>query len=445
MQYKLIIPDEVIEVIKRFKECGFEAYIVGGAVRDALLNRENYDFDISTSALPHEIQKVFPEAVPYGHFGTFLYLIKEIKIEITPFRNDAPGRKPSYTFGGSLEDDLSRRDFTINSIAYDPLEEKIIDPYGGIEDIKNKIIRCTGSSKRIWEDPLRALRAVRFMAQLNFTIEPSTLYALKAKAKLLDTISKERIRDEFSKILLSNYSYEGLVMLLLTGLLDHIIPELLEGMGVEHYNKPYDVLEHNIIMSKYLDKKLYLQLAGILHDIGKPFCAEKKEYGLDFPNHHEISAKIAEEVLKRLKYDSKTIKKAVFLIKNHMFIFYPQDDLYKARKLISRVGWDNIYDLIEIRMADRLASGFTKAVGPGLANLINKIGILEQENLDYTLKDLAVTGEDLIKELNLKPGPLLGKILKELLEEILKDPSLNKKEILLEIAKNKFKLAKEEF
>ncbi|MGB9975840.1 CCA tRNA nucleotidyltransferase [Thermovenabulum sp.] len=444
MLSQIKIPQDVIEVIKCFKNSGYQAYIVGGTVRDALLGKENFDYDISTSARPYEIQKALPKAIPYGEFGTFLYVLKDKKIEITPFRNDAPGRKPQYGFAGSIEEDLSRRDFTINSIAYDPIENKIIDPFGGIEDIKNKIIRCTGSSKRIWEDPLRALRAVRFMAQLNFSIEPSTLYTIKAKSALLETISKERIRDEFSKILLSDNSYEGLNMLFLTNLLDYIIPELLEGMGVEHYNKPYDVLEHNLIMSKYLSKKLYLKLAGVLHDVGKPFCAQKKEYGLEFPNHHEISARIAEEVLRRLKYDSKTIKKVIHLIKHHMFIFYPEDDLYKARKLVFTVGWENIYDLIEIRKADRLASGFPQAIGPGLSSLINKLEILQKEKLDYNLKDLAVKGDDLIKAFNLKPGPLIGQILSYLLEEILKDPSLNEKDTLLEMAKNKFYPKKEE-
>lgn len=414
---------------------GFQAYIVGGTIRDLLMNRQNSDFDIATNALPHEIKSVFPSAKPYGQFGTMLVIADGTKVEITPFRDDAPGRKPNYTFGGNIYTDLARRDFTINSIAYNPITNELIDPFSGQEDIEKGIIRCTGSTERIWEDSLRAMRAARFQAQLGFSIEASTLYALKAQAQDLKEISQERIRDELIKLITGDYCFKGLVTLVVTGLMEYIIPELMAGMGMMHYNKPLDVLEHNLVACKVIRNTLPLRLAALLHDVAKPKTAILGNKGLQFPNHHTKSAILAENIMRRLRFDNKTIKKVVVLIKNHMFYYSFDSPISHARKLISKVGWDNIYDLIDLRIADRIASGFDRVHCPGLKKLIIDLEILKDEHSDYQTKDLAITGQDIIDELGLSSGPQIGQILRKLLNVVMENPKLNNKAKLLDIVK----------
>ncbi|KXG78707.1 CCA-adding enzyme [Fervidicola ferrireducens] len=435
MDLNIRIPSIVKEICHKFKSRGYQAFIVGGTIRDALLQRENPDYDIATDAMPEEILSIFPHAIPYGNFGTVLLMVESIKIEITPFRNDAPGRKPRYSFGGTIYTDLARRDFTINSMAYDPISSEFIDPFGGLQDLKSRVIRCTGNTRRIWEDPLRALRAARFQAQLGFTIEPSSLYALKAHAHLLDTISRERIRDELLKLITSDHPFDGLVTLVVTGLMKHVIPELLEGMGMHHNNKPNDVLEHNLLACKYVKNSPHLRLAALLHDVGKPRCAVEKEGILEFPGHHTKSLEMAKAILKNLRFDNYTVNKVLLLIEHHMFIYAPDTPLSEARRLISKVGWENIYDLIELRKADRLASGFEEAVGPGLKKLISDLEELKKEKSDYQIKDLDISGKDLIDELGIPPGPLVGRLLKVLLDNVIENPELNRREILLEVAK----------
>uniref|UniRef100_UPI001BD57686 CCA tRNA nucleotidyltransferase n=1 Tax=Tepidanaerobacter syntrophicus TaxID=224999 RepID=UPI001BD57686 len=368
-------------------------------------------------------------------FGTMLIVEDGIKVEITPYRNDAPGRKPNYTFGGTIYTDLSRRDFTINSIAYDPIEDKLIDPFGGIDDIEKRVIRCTGSTRRIWEDPLRAMRAARFQAQLGFSIEASTLYALKAQSCELATVSWERIRDELSKILTADYNFEGLITLVITDLMNYIIPELMAGMGVMHSNKPVDVLEHNLIACKIIRNTLSLRLAALLHDIAKPATAVNGEDGIKFPKHQIKSAAVAKKILQRLRFDNKTIKKVVLLIENHMFYYTKDSSLADARRLVSKVGWENIYDLIDLRVADKIASGFDTIYSPGLKKLIMDLEVIKEENSDYQIKDLAVTGKDIMTELKMPAGPQIGEILNFLLDKVLEDPSLNNRDTLLELAK----------
>lgn len=439
MELNIKIPDIVKEICHKFNVRGYQAFVVGGSIRDALLGRESPDYDIATDALPEETISIFPEVTPYGNFGTMLLVRGDTKIEITPFRNDAPGRKPNYTFGGTIETDLARRDFTINSIAYNPISGELIDPFGGLDDLKARTIRCTGSTRRIWEDPLRALRAARFQAQLGFTIEPSTLYALKTYASMLRTISRERIRDELVKLITSEHPFDGLITLVVTGLLKYIIPELMEGMGMQHHNKPNDVLEHNLLACKYVKNSLHLRLAALLHDVGKPRCAVEGSQGLEFPGHHIKSTEMARSILKHLRFDNKTINKVLLLIKQHMFIYLADSPLSEARRLISRVGWENIYDLIELRKADRLASGFNEAIGPGLKKLISDLEELKKENSNYRIKDLDLSGKDLIEILGIQPGPLVGKLLNILLEDVIENPKLNRREILLEIARKHLK------
>lgn len=432
----IILPSFIKDICNQLNTSGYKAYVVGGTIRDLLINRPGSDFDIATSALPHEIAAVFPKAKSYGNFGTMLVIADKTKVEITPFRDDAPGRKPEYTFGGNIYTDIARRDFTINSIAYDPIANELLDPFRGLQDIEKGLIRCTGSTERIWEDPLRAMRAARFQAQLGFSIEASTLYALKARAQDLKGISRERIRDELTKLITGDYCFDGLVTLVVTNLMEYIIPELMTGIGMMHYNKPFDVLEHNLVACKIIRNTLPLRLAALLHDVGKPQAAVSGKKGLEFPNHHIKSAILAQDILQRLRFDKKTMKKAALLIGNHMFYYSPDSPVSHARKLISKIGWDNIYDLIELRAADRIASGFDKIHSPGLKRLITDLEILKDEHSDYQLKDLAITGQDIIKQLGFPPGPKIGQVLEKLLDVIIENPELNDRATLLNIAKD---------
>jgi len=435
----LSFPNPIIDICKTLTDFGYEAYIVGGAVRDAILNRKNFDFDIATNAFPEEISRVFPKAKSYGDFGTMLIIMENYKIEITPYRNDAPGRKPHYIFGGTIYTDLSRRDFTINSIAYDPLKKQLIDPFDGLKDLENKIIRCTGSTKRIWEDPLRAVRAARFQSQLGFYIHANTLYAIKFQSETITEISKERIRDELSKLLTGERPIDGLVTLIVTDLMKFIIPELLEGMGIMHNNKPYDVLEHILLTCQNIKNDLILRLTALLHDIAKPRTMESKDGIIKFPYHHVKSAELAREILKNLRFDKKTINTVTHLIENHMFFYYPDYPISEARKLVSEIGWENIYNLIELRIADRKASGFSEPVSKGLKKLMEHLEIIKEEKSDYKIKDLKISGKDLMEELNIPEGPKIREILEFLLEKIIENPELNQRESLLEIAKNYIK------
>lgn len=429
-------PDNIIAICRKLKSKGFEAYLVGGALRDSIMGRKCSDFDITTSAFPEEMKKIFKNIIPYGDFGTMLLIDKGMKIEITPYRNDAPGRKPTYKMGGTIDTDLSRRDFTINSMAYDPIDKLFIDPFNGREDIKNKLIRCTGSTKRIWEDPLRALRAARFEAQLGFDIEKSTLYALMAHCGELETISKERIRDELNKLLVSDNTAGGLYTLVITGLMEYILPELMAGKGVEQPGSHiYDVLEHNIIACAYAKGEIHLRLAALLHDVGKPFCIFADNKGTHFYGHEYKSAEIAKKFMTNLRYPNNLIKKVVPLVQNHMFTYNGKSTLSAARRLVSKLGWDGVYDLIEIRKADRMAGGAKTELNKGLQKLLGDLEEIKKQQSAFSIKDLKINGNDLKKELGLKESPIIGKILNRLLEEVLEYPEKNSYENLLGISK----------
>jgi tRNA nucleotidyltransferase (CCA-adding enzyme) len=428
------IPYPVIEVCKTLSDAGFEAYIVGGALRDIILKRKATDFDISTDAKPEEIAGLFQSVLIHGDYGTVIVSVDGYKIDITPFRDDAPGRKPDYKYGDNIFQDLARRDFTINSMAYEPICSKLVDPFGGEKDLDAGIIRCTGSTKRIWEDPLRALRAVRFRAQLGFEIEASTLYAICSQKYKLISISKERMRDELLKLITGEYVFQGLVALVSTGIMDYIIPELMEGMGLMHHNKPVDVLEHNMLTCKYIKNTPQLRMAALLHDVAKPRTAIHEKSIIEFHNHHIESARMASEIMRKLRFDKTMTNTAVLLIENHMFHYGSISPISDARRLVSKVGWDNIYNLIELRKADRIASGFDDSMGPGLKKLVRDLDAIRIENSDYRIKDLTITGEDLIQTLNTPEGPFIGKILNCLLEKVIEEPELNKRDTLLKIA-----------
>lgn len=431
------------------REGGFQAYLVGGCLRDLLIKRKPTDWDVATDATPDEIQKIFEDSVYENQFGTVGVKTESLDpalrvIEATTFRIEGKytdRRHPDEVrFAKTIEEDLARRDFTMNAIAYELLgSKKIVDPYGGEKDIKAKIIRAVGEpEKRFSEDALRLMRAVRFSAQLGFKLEEKTASALKAQAELISEIAEERIRDEFSKLLMTEKAADGIRALQEFKILKRVLPELAEGVGVgQNKHHIYTVFEHNVRALEYAAEKnfsLEVRLASLLHDVAKP--RTKKGEGPDstFYGHQIVGAKMAKKILERLRFSNDIIARVILLIREHMFVYDPEAVTLKGvRRLVARVGSDNIDDLFRLREADRIGSGVPKAQPYRLRYL--KAMIEKVKSDPVSARMLAVNGNELMKELGIEPGPKVGAILAVLLEEVLDEPKKNKKPELLARAK----------
>jgi putative nucleotidyltransferase with HDIG domain len=445
------IPPYVLSVNHRFIDAGYEIYLVGGCVRDILLEKQEKDWDFATNATPEEILKLYPESFYDNNFGTVGIPITDERgethvIEVTTFRSEvgySDFRRPDKVFWGqSIEEDLSRRDFTINAIAIRLLENNgqkvsIIDPFNGQVDLQRKIIRAVGDpATRFKEDALRLMRAIRLATQLGFTIEENTLREIVNHASLLQKISQERIRDELLKILASNFPYEGIMLLRNTSLLQYILPELLEGIGVSQVrpgrHHKTDVFTHNLLSLKFCpSNNPIVRFATLIHDIGKPRVATKDTEGyIIFHNHEIVGAKIAYEICERLKFSKKERQKIVTLVRWHMFTVDEKATDAAIRRFIRRVGVENVKDMIDLRIGDRLGSG-TQTAESWRLKLFKKRVEEQLAPAPFSINDLAIDGHDVMRELNLKPGPKVGKILKKLFEEVDEDLSKNSREFLL--------------
>ncbi|MDA3815723.1 MAG: HDIG domain-containing protein, partial [Patescibacteria group bacterium] len=341
------IPEAVLVVVNKIKENGFKAHIVGGCVRDLLMNREPKDWDITTNAKPEELLKIIPDGKYENQFGTVMVPLKYIEgvkeenwegpnIEITTYRIESTysdKRHPDEVqFAKTLEEDLSRRDFTVNAMAIEldkkGVQEKIVDLFEGEKDLKNKVIRAVGDAdERFNEDALRMMRAIRFAVQLGFEIENKTFKSIEKNAKNLRYISQERIRDEFDKIILSGNPSKGVELLIESGLMDQFIPEIVETIGVKqnrhHYYGPYNTVYAHMLASleKCPSEKLEVRLASFFHDIGKPKSKRGEGEMSTFHGHEYGGARIVEKVMRRMKYPRKILEKTVLLVKNHMFYY----------------------------------------------------------------------------------------------------------------------------
>ena len=467
------IPSEILNILEKFSQANFEAYIVGGCVRDMLLNNSSSnkpkDWDITTNALPEQIQTLFPDNVYENNFGTIAVKTNSkdptLKIvEITTFRKESKysdKRHPDeIKFAKTIKEDLCRRDFTINAIAIklkDKLKKtthEIIDPFDGQKDLKNKIIRTVGDpSKRFQEDGLRLMRAIRLTCELNkdWQIEKNTFKAIKENAQLLSFISKERARDEFIKIIDSPQAAKGVLLLKETGLLKEIIHELEETIGVtQNKHHIYTVWEHLWRSLDYASKKnfsLEVKLASLFHDIGKPSVKEGEGKDSTFYGHEWQGAKIATKIFNRLKFPRNQSEKIIKLIRYHQFVYDPEITTDAAiRRLLVKVGKENIQELAQVREADRIGSGCPKALPFRLRHFLFRVEkvLQELEGRQPSLKILKIDGNDLIKKLQLKPSPKIGAILSILLEEVLDDPKKNNKKYLENRAKELIKLSEKE-
>ena len=521
----LNLPFEVLYILYLLDKNGFDSYLVGGAVRDIVMNfppSAIKDYDFTSNATPEEIQQIFKDSFYENKFGTvsvahenLLDLIKQkyklpkknlshlfaqviqksnkiidlknakkihislkdgissvnpttlseinnlAPFEITTFRSDGEyldHRRPSgVTFGKNIQEDLERRDFTINALAIEVdqkyLQEvfnqkeikenyliensqfQLIDDHHGQTDIDKRIIRTVGKpDQRFTEDALRMLRAIRLAVQLNMDIDTETYFAIKFHNNLLKFVSFERIRDEFFKILSSKNPAKGIEMLDETGLLKQIIPELYPGIGMQQRgHHTTDVWTHSIDALKYCPSKdPVVRLATLLHDIGKPPSYKEENEEITFYNHDILGSRLASKIASRLKLSKRDIQRVFILVRYHMFHYQEYHSDASIRRFIRRVGFENIDDILDLREGDRLGSG-AKKTSWRLEEM--KKRIIEQLNQPMGLDDLDINGNDLMNELSLKPGPILGEILDKLLEKVLENPNLNTKERLLKEAK----------
>ena len=462
------VPGEVKFVIDKLKKKGFEAYIVGGCVRDFLRGVGPQDWDVATNAKPTEIGKIFPRSYADNKFGTVTILTgsedpKLKEIEITPYRIESKytdKRHPDEVkWAKTIKEDLARRDFTVNAIAINlqltTYNLQLIDPFNGQQDLKNKIIRAVGNPEdRFNEDALRMMRAVRFAATLEekavpgrWQIEESTGQAIKKNAKLLQVISKERIRDELMKIIMADRAAEGIDLLRELGLLKYIIPELEEGYGVsQNKHHIYEIYDHNLRCLDYAAKKKYnkfVRLAALFHDLAKPRTKRGEGPDSTFYGHEILGAKMTCQVLNRLKFSKKDIEKIAKLVRYHLF-YYNVGEVSEAsvRRLVRQVELENVAELLQLRYCDRIGSGCPKAEPYKLRHLKYLIEKVSQDPI--SVKMLEVNGKDVMDTLEIQPGPAIGQILDILLGQVLSYPQRNKKNVLLQEIKKLGKLNEKE-
>ena len=437
---RMTIPEDIKELALIFRSNGFSLYLVGGAVRDYILGKNNNDYDFTTDAEPADIKRMFRRTIDTGiKHGTVTVIFRKKHYEITTFRVDGDyddSRHPdSVVFVKSLEEDLSRRDFTINAFAAELPDGKIIDLHDGMKDLKRKTIRAIGDpEKRFSEDALRMMRGCRFSAQLGFSIEKETENAMSDLAGTISKVSAERIKEELFKLIGSEYPRMGLEVMRITGLMDVILPELSATYGFEqgglHREMLYDHLLLALEWSTSHDYSMTVRLASLFHDIGKTAVRTPgRDREWTFYGHEEASARMVDRIFRRLKTSNEERESVMHLVKNHMFSYTPDWTGSAVRRFIKRIGIENIDPLFELRIADMNA---TLGHAPDITNLYAFADRINEE-LDaesaLSIKDLKIDGRRLI-ELGIKPGPDMGRILSELLDEVIEDPSLNTPEYL---------------
>jgi tRNA nucleotidyltransferase/poly(A) polymerase len=406
-----------------------------------LLGKKPSDFDIATNASPDQVKKLFRRVIPTGiRHGTVTVLFGGEKFEVTTYRTESEytdSRRPdTVTFVPTLEEDLKRRDFTINAIAVDTISGVITDPHSGRADLKNKIVRAIGTpAERFNEDGLRLIRACRFSCQLGFEIEKSTAEAVAACRNNIIKVSAERIKDEIDKILLSPHPSSGFLAMERTGLLRIVLPEVAECRGVSQKGDHlFDVLDHSLYSCDGAPEILEIRLSALFHDLGKPAARKDLPDGtVAFYGHEEVSARLAANILRRLRYSKAVEHKVVHLVRNHMFSYEPGWTDSAVRRFLRRVGKDNVGDLFALRIADGFGVRRSRPSGLGVAALQRRIDSVIDAEQALSVRDLAVNGNDL-EQVGVPKGPGMGKVLDFLLETVLDDPSQNKREVLLEVA-----------
>ncbi len=432
------IPRSVKRFARVFVDNAHELYIVGGAVRDALLGKPLDDYDFATSATPEEVKELFRRVIPTGiQHGTVTVLFEGSQFEVTTYRVDgdySDRRRPDgVTYTRSLTQDLARRDFTVNAIALDPITSEIVDPCGGRRDLAERIIRTVGcAADRFSEDALRMVRAVRFTVTLGFDLSPEVPAAIRRCSGLLDHVSRERIATELEKMNVAPQPSRGWRVFRETALLERFIPELTEDQ-----DSPIPVFDHLLGSCDCAPAEIpVLRWAALFHDVGKPRCYAEDARGIHFHGHDEESARMATAILERLRFSNERIQAVTHLVRHHMFGYESEWSDAALRRFVSRVGPAEAFLLITLRRADACGKAGRAVPSPILDEMEDRLKTLIKEEPPLTRAQLAINGRDLISELGLSPGPLLGIVLDELMQTVLDDPSRNDRQKLLEIARN---------
>ncbi|MFA5291163.1 MAG: HD domain-containing protein [Candidatus Paceibacterota bacterium] len=460
VKIQLNVPREILDITETLQNRGFLAYLVGGCVRDSLIGREPKDWDITTNATPEEIEPLFTKTIYENLFGTVTVVNEETEdetlrnVEVTPFRTEAnysDRRHPDQIkFSDKLEDDLARRDFTINALAYNPATSELIDLYGGVKDIKDKTIKTVGEADlRFSEDALRMLRAIRLACELGFTCNQEALDSISRNSSLLKEISVERIRDEFVKMIDSPEPMNGLILSHKTGILVFILPELEKGIGLEQKGEHvYDVWEHTLRSVQHAADKnypLHVKLAALFHDLGKVKTRRAglkgKEY--TFYGHEVVGERMAVQIMSRLKFPNKLADLVIKLVRNHMFFADPEKiTLSAVRRVIVNVGPEHIWDLMNLRICDRIGMGRPKEEPYRLRKYESMIE--EALRAPTSVGMLKIDGKQVMAVTRETPGPKIGYILNALLEEALDNPDINNEEFLVKRVGELAKLSEKE-
>ncbi len=447
-----LVPADVKAVLRGLRAASKQAWLAGGAVRDLVRQAEGLyrgappeDFDVATDALPEQVAQLFPRVIPTGiQHGTVTVLSGEHKVEVTTFRGEGPyldGRRPSaVTFLGEIEGDLARRDFTVNAMAWDPLAGALRDPFGGVADLKRHLLRAVGDPLlRFREDGLRPLRAVRFACTLRLALDPRTRRAIPQALDVFDQVAQERVRDELTKLLVRGAPpSRGLRLLLSTGLLGRIVPELLESVGFrQNRYHAYDVWRHTLRCVDFTPRDLTLRLAALLHDVAKPRSAAPREGAPGehtFYDHERIGARLGSEILLRLRFPKREVERVALLVREHNWHYLPDWTDATVRRTLARIGPAELPALWGLRRADLQARG--RLVEEGLANQAQAEARFAQELFRASalkVSDLAISGEDVMRELAIAPGRQVGQVLSRLLDRVLDDPELNTRPALLRL------------
>lgn len=439
------IPKEVLQVTSALSDAGFEAYVVGGCIRDLVIGKEPNDWDVTTNATPEDIQRIFPHTFYTNEFGTVGVVWDEAAderlkvIEVTPYRVEGKytdSRRPDeVVWSQKLDDDLKRRDFTVNAFAYSPEKDVLVDNYGGQADLKAGVLRAVGQAReRFAEDALRILRAIRLSAELDFTIEPETRDAMIAEVERLGKISKERIRDEFVRMLNSSKPMKAVQLAQTIGALRFIAPDLERGMGIDQNQAhSYDVWEHNLRSLQHAADKGWpfdIRLSALFHDVAKPETRRRSEEKSDwtFYGHDVVGSRVTKKALQDLRFPKETVDKVSNLVRWHMFFSDPEKvTLSAVRRIVRNVGQENIWDLVNLRICDRIGTGRPKEQPFRLRKYQSMIE--EALRAPLTVGMLKIDGTDLM-QMGEKAGPRIGYMLHALLEEVLDNPEKNTDEHL---------------
>jgi tRNA nucleotidyltransferase (CCA-adding enzyme) len=435
------IPPPVLELCRRLRDAGHRAWIVGGCLRDLLAGRPVSDWDLATSARPEQVQKVFRRVIPTGiEHGTVTVLLGGVHYEVTTLRGEGAytdGRRPdSVSFVEDIEHDLARRDFTVNAIAYDPLDDQLVDPFGGRADLELRLIRAVGDPfERFSEDGLRVLRAARFVATLEFELDEATAAAIPKTLDTFRKVSPERVRDEWLKTMKADRPSRAFRVMAQTGILAVTYPELAAQRGCAQ-NKwhAFDVWEHTLETLDALEGDPVLRLAGLLHDVGKPRTRAFSDKTQDFTfyNHETVGADLADVWLRAYRFSNDERERVTHLIRNHLVCYSDEWSDAGVRRFVKRVSKERLADLLRLARADAAGKGRpVDAELDGLARLQTRVDAVLAAGSALSTRDLAVNGQDVMSRLAIKPSRRIGEVLELLLERVLEKPELNERELLL--------------